>query len=68
MKLKTFNQSNLPIVSRGKPTIRFSKSAGLVSISQQAATNLGLTKGMRIELCQNEDVPTDWYIHVTENG
>lgn len=49
----------------GKPTIRFSKSAGLITFSKQAGINLGLTDKTRVELCQNEEEPTDWYIHIT---
>ena len=67
MKLKAFNQLNSSTVRIGKPTIRFSKSAGLITFSRQAAMDMGLEDGTRIELCQNEDAPTDWYIHVTDN-
>lgn len=65
MKLKAFNQSNLPVMPTGKPTIRFSKSAGLITFSKQAGINLKFTDDTRVELCQNEDVPTDWYVHIT---
>lgn len=67
MKLKTFNQSNLPTNPVGKPTIRFSMPSGLVTFSGIAGVNLGLTKETRVELCQNEDVPEDWYVHLTED-
>lgn len=65
MKLKTFNQSNLPVVAKGKPTIRLSLPSGLITISPVAGEILGLTKNSHVEFCQNEDTPSDWYLHVT---
>lgn len=66
MKLKAFNQENIPVIRTGKPTIRFFATAGLISISKAAALLMNLKEGSLIELCQNEDEPTDWYIHKTE--
>ena len=65
MKLRKFNQSNLPVVSKGKPTIRLSLSSGLISISPVAGEILGLTKKSHVEFCQNEETPSDWYLHIT---
>lgn len=67
MKLKAFNQDNQPVVIKGKPYIRLSLSSGLAVISQSAGKIIGLTEDSGIELCQNQDVPTDWYLHVTKS-
>lgn len=65
MKLKTFNQNNLPVAPKGKPVIRLSLPSGLITFSPKAGEILNLTQHSHVELCQNEDVPSDWYLHVT---
>lgn len=67
MKLKIFNQNNLPVIAKGKPTIRLSLPSGLVTISPAAGEVLGLTDRSHVELCQNEEAPYDWYIHVIKS-
>lgn len=65
MKLKTFNQKNLPVAPKGKPVVRLSLPSGLITFSPKAGEILNLTQHSHVELCQNEDVPSDWYLHVT---
>lgn len=63
MKLKFFNASNLPSIMKGVPQVRISK-AGAFSFNIPAGQILGLTKESRIELAQDEENPSDWYLIV----
>lgn len=64
MKLKTFNHETLKTVRGGKATIRFTRQGG-ITISGKAAEKLNLSDGSKIEFCQSQEDPRDWYIHKT---
>ncbi len=61
MKLKIFDQSNLPVINVGKPSIHLNKT-GAFTINQVAAGLLGIKSGACVKLAQDESTPGDWYI------
>lgn len=68
MKLKSFNQENLPTSSKSKPGIYINSKAGMFHISATAAEKLGLKDGDSIELHQDEENERDWYLSKSKKG
>ena len=67
MKLKIYNSDNTNISHKGKKTIRIHKKGGLFSFSKSAQEMIGIIKGSRIDIAQDEESPRDFYIHKTSD-
>ena len=65
MKLKVYDKRNSCSISTGRPTVRISRKAGLLTFQKGAIALLGLLPGDRLIVCNDEDSPRDWYIHKT---
>lgn len=66
MGLKVFNIDNAYLTkSIGHSHIRISAKSGIV-ISQAAVISIGLTKGDKISIAQDEDDPRKWYLYKDE--
>ena len=70
MKLTTFNQTTMPNYSsrNGQATIGMNFKTGLFNFSKEAVTVLKLNNGTNVQLHQDEEEPSDWYIEVVEEG
>ncbi|MDR2913457.1 MAG: hypothetical protein LBV74_01245 [Tannerella sp.] len=62
MKLKTFDLSNSKTVVLKEPTIRISRSAGLISFNKSVTELLAINNGQKIVFVQDEESPRDWFI------
>ena len=65
MKLKVYDKRNSCSFSTGRPTVRISRKAGLLTFQKGAISLLGLLPGDKLIVCNDEDSPRDWYIHKT---
>jgi hypothetical protein len=65
MKLKIYNQENSKNVISGKALIRIARKSGLITFSKSACEKLGLTLNDKLNICQDEESPLDFYIHKT---
>lgn len=68
MKLKTFNQANLPKADRCSTKLYINSKTGLFHFNRSASEKLGLTSGDTVEFHQDEDEPSDWYISKSKSG
>ncbi len=68
MKLKFFNPENLPISTKGKPAVYINAKAGMFHISAIAAEKMGLKEGDSVELSQDEENTSDWYLSKSKKG
>lgn len=69
MKIKRYNRENTGGLRSGKPTLSIHR-IGIITISKQLAEDLKIKEGSFVELLQDEDRPTDWYliINSSDNG
>ena len=68
MKLKVYNKDNAASTSRTSAvTFRF-YAKGVLGLSKGLRQQLNLTPGDGIEVAQDEDEPTDWYIKKSKDG
>ncbi len=65
MKLKVYDKKNSNLFLVGKPTVRISRKAGLLTFQKGAIELMGLVPGDKLIVCNDEDSPRDWYIHKT---
>lgn len=68
MKLKFFTPDNLPVSTKGKPAIYINAKVGMLHISSIAADKIGLKEGDFIELSQDEESLSDWYLSKSKSG
>ena len=61
MKLQKFDASNSKSVRTGEPTINFNMAGG-ICFSKTFCQKIGLKKGDKVSIVQDEDQPEDWYI------
>ena len=62
MKLKIYNITNSKNFVPGKSTLRVNERAGLLTFSKTAGKMMGFQEGCRIEICQDEDSPKDFFV------
>lgn len=69
MKLRKLNQENVSgrSVQQGIPAVTFSKS-GSVFFSRAIEKRLLLKEGTRVNLHQDMEHPSDWYIEITDDN
>ena len=62
MKFKVYNITNSKSFMPGKSTLRVHERAGLFTFSKTAGELMGFQEGCRIEICQDEDSPKDFFV------
>jgi len=62
MKFKVYNITNSKSFMPGKSTLRVNERAGLFTFSKTAGELMGFSEGCRIEICQDEDSPKDFFV------
>lgn len=68
MKLTYFSTQALPKVMGGKKVARIAfGKAGTVQFNQPACELIGIKKGDKITLCQDEEEPENWYVFKDTN-
>lgn len=70
MKLKEYNRTNIVKGSKSRlPFITMQQRNGVFTISKEAARLIGIEGGGMVQLVQDEEDTTAWYIErVDENG
>jgi hypothetical protein len=66
MKFKEFNSSNSTMLAPGEATIRINSKAGILSFSKEASRILQFNSTTKVVMLQDEDLPSDWYVKITE--
>jgi hypothetical protein len=64
MRFKVYNSSNISSGRKGESYIRLNRKSGSISLSKEAWAAIGIKEG--VEVLQDEDHPTDWYIRASE--
>lgn len=67
MKLKSFNQANAKQHRAGVPSVRLNAKSGTITFSSAFSDATGIKAGCHIEISQDEERPTDWYVHLSPN-
>ena len=63
MKLKEYNRANIVKGSKSQsPFITIRQRNGVFTISKEAAKQIGIVGGGMVQLVQDEEEPTAWYI------
>jgi len=65
MKLKVYSAENSMNVITGKAMIRINRKAGLFTFSKAAKEMIDLKLNDKVLIAQDEENPTDFYIHET---
>jgi hypothetical protein len=69
MNVQVFNEVNMPKLKgtfKGCK-ITFSKQ-GRISLNYRVVEIMGLIAGDKVEICQDLDNPSDWYLRKSDNG
>lgn len=68
MKLKTFNEDNLPKVDRSSPKVYLNSKTGIIHFNRAASARIGFVAGDGVEFHQDEEEPSDWYVTKSKVG